>query len=919
MIVSKGRISMECFIYVILFISLLFSNQILALPDVEQQNNRLSPRDTPSLQFNGPFTTVIDLLSQDVEFSIFVRLLQRKKLIPYLNELQNFTLLAPVNSAFVQDFNPLSNDVKDVISTLDLSPWDEFDVQNYIIHDNVITTDQLTNSTKVISDNVKFPLVLSQPNINSHRFVINNDIPIVEPNLSPNMQNATVHGVLKLVTDAKDINSLINSVENIKVSYTNIDVLLQNLLNRYMDPPTNNKTLLVPSNKSFKTHFNSIELNYLLNHYNKLEKMNKHIQKGWYKDMEILLNNLLIDEVVGGSTDLLTFNQNNGLVHISSKNCGQQLILNERDSSILTFTNQPYDFGMAHFFDDIQFLNTSISFNAEKYLHGLNCSGFVREIYFRGLEKFIKDNDEFVTIFLPQASLNDEVGFTKSTLLYHFTELPIWLEKDFPTLSKNEIHNKFYNSSFCSSNKKLGGHCQRMKLTKSNKGYFINNKFHILNSKPYQIGNTLIYIIDNDITLPNDLIFSLPPTLDSCSKSISFLRKLNYLDLKPNHEGYTVFLPCFNSWDDMGLNFKYIQSNFTAASLIMENLIVNGLYYTDLGDHRYIETNNLLDEPITIDINKDDHSSKIEVNIDSLQDNLTIDKDSDIIFNQGVIHPTHNIEYPLDLQISLKDLFMTTGNDKFMYLLETLPNYKHLFNDSNMPYSILVPTLSSLDYSNISNDYTKLEEFLKLHIIPGNETVNILNCDNDFNTLLGEILECKSYSQDDQYIKVKEGATNEVRILNKGCSTENSQQACIFLIDKPLSLNWIGKDKYNLNMPILAVAFGIILGVVMFMIFVCCLLVARVTKIKNRYQMVDSSENSNENDNTVRHINDVKHPLLNNSQIRPPTSYDSTNTAAKLSASSNGSSSNSNNRPNTGSASYSVNSTATPIQMPRKK
>lgn len=912
--------SMEFLIFVISFIQLLLLKQTVALPSVGQQNNA-SPSDTPPTELIGPFTTVIDLLSQDVQFSTFVRLLQRNKLIPYLNELQNFTLLAPVNSAFVQDVSSSSSEGDDDdVDTLDPTLWGEFDIENYIIHNNVITTDQLTNSTIILSDNVKFPLVLSQSNNNLNQFTINNDIPIVESNLTPNMQNATVHGILKLVSDAPSINNLISGVDDLEVSYTNINMLLQNLLNRYDDSLITNKTLLIPSNKSFKTHFNSIEINYLLNRYNKLGRMNKPIQKEWYKDMELLLSNLLIDEIAGGSTNVLTFNQNKRLVDISSKDRGHQLILNEKDKTVAGLSNQPYDFGMAHFFDDIQFLNDSISFNAEKYLHGLNCSGFVREIYFRGLERFIKDNDEYVTIFLPEASLNDEVGFTKSTLLYHFSEIPIWLEKDFPILSNDEIHNRFYNSSFCSSNKKLGGHCQRMKLTKSNKGYFINNKFHILNSKPYQIGNTLIYIIDNDLTLPNDLIFSLPPTLDSCSKSISFLRRLNYLDLKPNHEGYTVFLPCFDSWDNMGLNFKYIQSNLTAASLIMENLIVDGLYYTDLGDHQYMETKNLFNESITLDINKGEDSSEIDVKIDALQDNLIIDKDADIIFNQGVIHQTHNIEYPMDLQITLKDLFMTTENDKFMELLKTLPNFKNIFDDSKTPFSILVPTLSSLDFSIIDSNYTKLEEVLKLHIIPGNETLNLLNCNSDFNTLLDETLECRRFSQDDQYIRIKDGTTNEVRILNKGCSTKNSQQSCIFLIDKPLSLTWIGKDKYSLNMPILAVAFGVIIGVVLLMIFVCCLLVTRVSKIKNRYQTPDSNENLVENHNTIRQNNDVKHPLLNNIQVRPST-YDSMNSNSRLSNSPNNTlanNNNNNNRPNAYPVSCSTNSTSTPIHMPKK-
>lgn len=865
------------------------------------------------------FTTVIDLLSQDVEFSIFVRLLQRKKLIPYLNELQNFTLFAPVNSAFVHDSqteeSPLNPDF-----------WPEFDIENYLIHNSVITTDQLINRTRIITSDVKYPIVLNQAKPNSDDFYINNDIRLVETNLTPNMQNATLHAVESLISDAGNPLDVVQNVNDFRVSYGDMVSLLENLLKRTdYQTKLNNKTLLVPSNKSFKTHFNPIELNYLLNQYDKLDSMEPSIQRHWYNDMQLLIKNLIIDDVIGGSTDLITVNENNDIIHIGNENMGQNLIINGEDSTVSRLTNQPFDFGMAHFFDEISFLNKSITFDAEKYLHGLNCSGFVREIYFRGLEKFIHDHtgENNITIFLPQASVNDEVGFTKSTLLYHFTEDQIWLENEFPTLNQREIFNRFYNSSFCSSNKKLGGNCQRMKITKSNRGYHINSKFKILNSKPYSIGNTLIYIIDNDLSLPNELIFSIPPTLDTCSKSISFLRRLNYLDLKSNHEGYTVFLPCFDSWDNMGLNYKYLQSNLTATNLIMQNLIVKGLYYTDLNDHKYMETTNIADDPVILDINKDSQSSEISVNFNLLQNNLTIEKDSDIIFNQGVIHPTHNIEYPFDLQITLKDLFMTSGNEKFLYLLETLPHFKHLFQESKTPYSILVPTLSSLDYANINLNYTKLQEFLKLHIIPGNETMNLLNCNSGFSTMLGENLECHSYSQDDQYIRIKDGASNEVRILNKGCSTINSQQACIFLIDKPISLNWIGRDKYNLNMPILAIAFGVILGVVMFMIFLCCLLVVRVKNIRNRYDSVDSTDSNNNivQNIPVQHDTESKNPLLHNQSGRSP-SYDSTSYSSRNIDHSDRpmtqESSNSTKPRTSGSHAYSTNSISTPIEMPRR-
>lgn len=932
---------MKVLIYLFFFIQLFLCNSIVALQEVNDKNvsnikNRLIKN--VNAHHLGKFTTVVDLLSQNVSFSIFVRILQKKKLIPYLNELHNFTLFAPINSAFVDDWMSTKED--DTIKNLDL--LSDFDIQNYLVHKSVITTDQLINSTTIINNHVKFPFILSNTGSQANTFVINNDIRIVEPDLIPNMQNAVLHGISKYISDAPDLSHLIDKVENRTndLSYHHFNQNLQILLCKYdSDSLLYNKTILVPSDFSFESHFNSIELNYLLNRYNKLDGLDPLIQNNWYKDIELLFNNLIIDQIIGGSVDLVTHNKNNKLLHIENQEKGHQLILNHKDKSIAQLSNQRFDSGIAHFFDDIDFLNSSITFNAEKYLHGLNCSGFVKEIYFRRLEKFIlnKNNNKPITIFLPQASLNDEIEFTKSTLLYHFTETEILLEKDFPTLNRKEVYNRFYNSSFCSANKKLGGNCQKLKITKSDEGYTINDKFYILYSKPYKIGNTSIYIIDNDLSLPNDLIFSLPPSLDTCSKSISFLRKLNYLELKPNHEGYTVFLPCFNSWDSMGLNYKYIDANITAARLILQNFIINGLYYTESQDLTIMNTTTLMHVPISVTFNNSSSSnnpSEIEVNISSLRDNLIIHKDSDIIFNQGVIHPTYNIEYPRDLKISLIDLLKTSGNHKFLNLLEKLPNFENIFQDLKTPFSILVPSLSSFDHSNINANYSKLEEFFKLHIIPGNETVNILNCNNQFNTLLNEKLECKRYSQVDQYIKISNGASNEVRILNKGCSTENSQQACVFLIDRPLSLDWINKEKYNLNLPIVAVAFGVVFGVIMFLIFVCCLLVARVSRITPINSITDITEARNENSNNNNNNNnehrntgnnsnlyDVERPLLTKYERERFGKYRSIGSTSKLLNVIDDSSinkTNSGSHVNFNETAYSTNSISNPIHVPRK-
>lgn len=355
--------------------------------------------DTTNFHSEGKFTTVIDLLSQNVSFSIFVRILQRKQLIPYLNELQNFTLFAPINSAFVDDWNSIKED--DIVEELGLLPI--FDIENYLIHNNVILTDQLKNSTTIINGNVKFPLILSNTDPHTETFIINNDIRVVEPDLTPNMQNAVLHGISKYISDAPNLPNLIDNVNNSTrdVSSNHFNQILHTLLSKHdTNSLLNNKTVLIPSDFSFESHFNPIELNYLLNRYNKLDTLEPLIVNNWYKDIELLFNDFIFDQIIGGSIDLVTTNKNNKSLHIGNRNKGQQLTLDDTNISINQLSNQRFDFGVAHFFDDIKSLNSSITFNAEKYLHGLYCSGFVREIYFRGLQKFIQDEtDKEITIF----------------------------------------------------------------------------------------------------------------------------------------------------------------------------------------------------------------------------------------------------------------------------------------------------------------------------------------------------------------------------------------------------------------------------------------------------------------------------------------------------------------------------------------
>ena len=75
-------------IYIFLFIL----SSVGANESTTSTSSSMEPAPTPS--------TLVDILS-NVHSFLFLRLLQRQGMIPTLNQMENITLLAPINLAFV--------------------------------------------------------------------------------------------------------------------------------------------------------------------------------------------------------------------------------------------------------------------------------------------------------------------------------------------------------------------------------------------------------------------------------------------------------------------------------------------------------------------------------------------------------------------------------------------------------------------------------------------------------------------------------------------------------------------------------------------------------------------------------------------------------------------------------------------------
>ncbi|SCU82754.1 LAME_0C02718g1_1 [Lachancea meyersii CBS 8951] len=763
-----------------------------------EQASRYDPDD----QDEFPFTTVVDILWQNVEFSTFLRKIQKSGNINYLNELDNFTFVAPINSAFSNH----SEAVK---------------IDHYLLHNYVLNPASWDTGIHVLVTNDSTPHLLQ---LKSNGAMFLNEAPILKEVQQPNMQNATMYSTTSLLSRAQDLVEVIESNPHASFFFKLVSHLKDERLLNLFD----RRTVLVPNNAAFEKQFNSLELEYLLgseNHENDLP-LPGNLSENRLADRRLLIEKVLVDGLFGGHFEQVeVLNLKGDSLVLNSHANGSDISVND---SLATTSNLIYKPGIAHMFSDLNFLSRGFHFTAEKYLIGLGAVRFVEEVHMRKLTHLINGSfTQALTIFVPIDTNYDSPGYSKSSLLYHFVDTEIVLT-DGPS---GENSHKLYDSMFCSSNKRLGGKCQRLKIESRNqgnrRGFFVNKKYRVVNSAPFMIGNTAIYLMEHEVMLPGDLLSAMDP-FSGCSKSMEFLRELNLLDLRPNNRGFTALLPCFKSWSNFDLNLEYLEHNISALNLIMKNYILNDLIYTDTDDMSFV-TSNLYDEPIAArlhDVESD--SNSVLLNLSSMNEPIQLKTNFDTFFDQGVIHPISDVYYPKALDISLQNLLETTQSYDFVAYLKNFDSLKGIFDNSN-EYSILVPTARSLLLEDIGLNSTRLEEFLGLHIIFSNSTQSLLKCENSIKTLNGKSLNCRESSSNAQLLRVVDGADKEVRILKKGCSSSD-ENSCIFLLDRPISLSWLEKEGYKIRLPGTALAMGALLGILFIFGLLSCALMTFVRK-----------------------------------------------------------------------------------------
>lgn len=735
-----------------------------------------------------PTVKIIDVLSSNGNFSSFLLSLQRSGLVDVLEDYENVTVLAPTNEAF--DAIGVSH------LKLDQDTLDQFIVDAPITSANVsgveIYNSLNAKGSPYIKD-VHIPVLFDNTD---DSFMIENS-EVVYPDLLAPSSNAVVQGLDSLLTNRK--HSLCDYFADVGDLWSDVSFsLFAHLLtaNDYCKKVKfSNVTMLLPSDEHASHNVNDVEYAYLIN------------ERG-LKDRAILLNNYVLEGITGGNLpQTLRRNLNGDEVILSSRHSGEEIVVN--NSSHAMNSNYLLSDGILHYFDS-RILESPKKpiFTPRSYMIGLNRSDFVDEIDFRKLSSLIDNVTIPQTVFLVRDTSVSANGQLKNELLYQFAEGKLDLD-----------HEMLADSKFCSQPSL--GHCQKIKVGIVGGGMTVINDHSIIYPERYEVGNTYIYLVDDDIPTPPKLEHALGP-MDRCAETLQYLDHFGFLKFKANKgNGYTVFLPTSDAWNRLDLTLTYLTANMKKMSKVLRNMQLNGLVYSDFEGQREISTGN--DDSIMIE-----HQPESDIISINGTAELPFTFASQVLFKDGVAYPVDRVLIPDTVDISMLDLMETIDADEFINILK-LVGYEDLLTNGN--YSFIVPSTGALVMDNITaqSDPDFLVKFASLHILPGDAIKKVMACEPIIPTLLNDThLSCHRLASGGLVLTIIEGNDHETRILRKGFTTDDTG---LLLIDKPINPKWMdhpGTAPIHLHLPLVAILVGIVLGMALLASIITCCFVLTV-------------------------------------------------------------------------------------------
>jgi uncharacterized surface protein with fasciclin (FAS1) repeats len=855
------------------------------------------PKPTPS--------TIIDILSSQAQYSYFLRHLQRQGMVPLLNSVENVTLLAPINSAFIEESVDIDSNI----------------LLRYIINQKMrvgwLGRDEVVYSTLFPLNNGENYTVSVSPDFEAREYVVDKVSAIVEADIYAKHQHSFIQGIERLLPIKPELCEVLMSGDSTVIDGRDITfikrlfqlVFSMESCKQYL---ADTKTLFIPSDDLINQKLSELHRQYYLALYESLTSprfaTTNEARKEFTNDIHNLLSFLRLPDFVAGinGTNLTYRGHHGNEYQIYLKH--HKLTVNELKSvGNIVLSN-----GVIHVFDEsssedmnhsfFEALNiTLVDLIPRKVLHGLHFSKFAKELSFRNLEYLIDGSTSSQSLFLDindRDDVSDDEDIvvnaktatnsfsSKQRLLYQFgNSLNITKEME----NKNEVFT-LVQSKLCSK-KRIGG-CFNLKLastnTRGNTLSTLNDGLQVIEG-PIDMGkSSFLYVVNGDIAPPVSFKHALGEVMSSgsiprhtehfavdkqsCLTTLDLLNQFKLFSLEDNGRGYTVFLPCGmgkqqddkSNWQELGLISTYLYANPEKLEDLVKGLFIQDVIYTDK-EKAHISTN-LNGEEVKVKSTFGQHDHIIRLN----ETEISVPVNSDIIFNQGVIHLTDKVLFPDNFEVPFLDLIKTTLDSKFpnhsmLELLDLYPKIKEALGLTEKvvtsPFSLLIPSPDSLNNFNITTDFAKLLDFIEFHLIPNDQLGKMLTCvgldgyDQNVTTIQTNLtstsLTCYQSKSGHRFLHLVEpnavtakpskfdtlsyNKDREVKIVNYGC-TRNHQRKhplndlqCVFLIEKPLSLQWLKPNNDNLlhvHLGLVSLGLGIIFGLIifagiMFLIVVC--------------------------------------------------------------------------------------------------
>lgn len=908
----------------------------------------LKPDKTSAIIEPTP-STIIDILSSQVQYSEFLKVLQRNGLVPEINELRNVTLLAPVNLAFTDH---------------QLIEIGHDELYRYIINQR-FTVGHMSKVPTIFNTLYKqnvsgksYPVLIS-PNLETLQYEVDNIASIVEADTYAKHQWSYIQAIDGQLPIKPSLCHVLLDDNDWSINGHNISFIKrmfkllfdhQSSINtakkhkKYKNIPTdcqeylgNISSLFIPTDDLIQSSMPELSRRYYSALYDTMgggkftitDKAVLEIKS----DITGLLNNLLISDIVGAANvSNLPYKTKNGqksYLVISSKDDDTLIIVNDKLTSSSNGSNLVYGDGVIHLFDqhhnNVNFFEglniVIVEMNPRKALFALHYSSFVSELEFRSLDYLIDGSTENQTIllsqhqrddmirndFLIQGTMVDQSFNAKQLLLYQFIDASVNITHEI-SRGPNSTFYRLFDSFMCSKSKING--CYKLKLSSSfntKKRAIesrINDEVKII-SEPFDMGNNSVgYFVNKPLTAPRSFKHTLADLLSNgklqrhlqnveinqqeCLKTIQYLTRFNLLNLNDNKHGYSIFLPCGipdnlhlrwghseGTWQALGLILNYLEAHPATFKDIMKGLFVDNMVYSDFGiynDVQSMEAKTLRGDSVNItNVSFDgtyNHLLQINNSI------IPLPLNSDLLFNQGVVHIIGKLLLPTDFEVSFLDLIETTKNTKellsFFDLFDEFPDLKHTLSleSGKLDFSLLIPTQESLNTYNITKHAKDLLSLLQVHLIPNQEIPKFFDCmHSKFNSSEYSInsnssklsFRCKKSRSGLVVLTINnsdgEETRHKVSILNHGCARSKDSfdnNPCVFVIDQPIRPTWLeANDGFlHVHLGIISIGIGIILGLIIFLI----LIVLMIFYLGRKNEGLTDNDRSNLNNATSNFI-----------------------------------------------------------------